>query len=311
MSELIAHFPFQHSGAALPVMACFLSVVPYLKVYGILPLEENLFSASPYSGSSRNVGMLVHWGLIQKLMITRLSLLHMNECAIDLIVMKLGFIQLGGAWRGISAHAPPYDIVRSMPSNVVVNGSLHWIANHGVSGTSDFRVINPLNVFDSVDDLAISSVMVFDIVEEAFRKIMMPKSLVSTATHNLCLKVIGGSLSVIQYEKLCKLRLVWVMTKESGAVESWSEKISFDFELGFGKILGFRENGEVVLPNKDNDLVAYNLITRQSTNLMASGNKSLYYGAAYKESLGLLLEGEWISATQTYDVESISSGEED
>ena len=44
---------------------------------------------------------------------------------------------------------------------------------------------------------------------------------------------------------------------------------------------------------------------------MLNGDKSLYYGAAYKESLGLLLEGERISATQTYEVESISSGEED
>ncbi|KAM7502974.1 hypothetical protein LguiB_001878 [Lonicera macranthoides] len=36
-------------------------------------------------------------------------------------------------------------------------------------------------------------------------------------------------------------------------VESWSKKFSFDFELGFGRILGFRESGEVALLNKDND----------------------------------------------------------
>ncbi|KAM7502972.1 hypothetical protein LguiB_001876 [Lonicera macranthoides] len=215
-----------------------------------------------------------------------------------------------GTWRGISAHAPPYDIVRNMPSNVVVNGSLYWIANHGLSGTSDFRVINPPNLFDTVDDLAINSIMVFDTVEEVFREIMLPKSLVSIATRNLHLKAIGDSLSVIQYEKLCKLHSVWVM-KEYGAVESWSKKISFDFELGFGRILGFRENGEVVLPNKDKDLVAYNPITRQSTNLTAGGHNNLYYGTTYKESLGILLEGEQISATQTCEVEPISFEEED
>ncbi|KAM7502976.1 hypothetical protein LguiB_001880 [Lonicera macranthoides] len=99
--------------------------------------------------------------------------------------------------------------------------------------------------------------MVFDTVEEVFREKMLPKSLVSIATRNLCLKAIGDSLSVIQYEKLCKLHSVWLM-KEYGAVESWSKKFSFDFELGFGRILGFRESGEVALPNKDNDLVAYN-----------------------------------------------------
>ncbi|KAM7497631.1 hypothetical protein LguiA_022045 [Lonicera macranthoides] len=132
-----------------------------------------------------------------------------------------------GAWRRISAPAPPYDIVNNMPSNVVINGSLHWIANQEVSGTSDFLAINPLNVFDTVDDLKNNSIMVFDTVEEVFHEIMLPKSLVSIATHNLCLMVIGGSLSVIQYEKFLNLRSIWVMKKD-GAVESWSEKHSFD-----------------------------------------------------------------------------------
>ena len=49
--------------------------------------------------------------------------------------------------------------------------------------------------------------------------------------------------------------------KEYGAVESWSEIFSFDFELGFRRMLGLRENGEVLLPNEDNYLVAYNPIT--------------------------------------------------
>ncbi|KAM7502978.1 hypothetical protein LguiB_001882 [Lonicera macranthoides] len=147
VSELIAHFPFQHSGASLLVMDCFLFVVLSFKVYGILPLEENWFSSSPYSG------------------------------------------------RGETAYAPPYDIFCNMPSNVVVNGSLYWIANRGILGTSDFWEISPLSLLDTVDDLEINSIMVFDIVK--------------------------------------------------------------------------RENGEVVLPNKDNDLVAYNPITQQSTNLTA------------------------------------------
>ncbi|KAM7497637.1 hypothetical protein LguiA_022051 [Lonicera macranthoides] len=212
-----------------------------------------------------------------------------------------------GAWRGISAHAPPYDIVRNMPSNVVVNGSIYWIANHGVSGTSYFQAINPPNLFDTVDDLASNSIMVFETAEEVFREIMLPKSLVSIATRNLRLKAIGDSLSVIQYEKFLNLRSIWVM-KKYGAVESWSKKYSFDFELGFGRILAFRENGEVVLLNKDKDLVAYNPVTQQSTNLTAGGHNNLYYGTTYKKSLGLLLEGEQISATQTCEVEPISSG---
>ncbi|KAM7502971.1 hypothetical protein LguiB_001875 [Lonicera macranthoides] len=213
-----------------------------------------------------------------------------------------------GAWRRISAPAPPYDIVCSMPLNVVINGSLYWIANHRVSGTSDFRAIGPRNLFDTADDLVINSIMVFDTVEEVFRVIMLPKSLVSTVTHDLCLMVIGGSLSVIQYEEFLNLRSIWVMKKD-GEVESWSEKYSFDPDLGFGRMLGFRENGELVLSNKDDDLIAYNPITRQSTNLTAGGHNNLYYGAIYKESLGLLLEGEQISARQTCDVEPIS-GEE-
>ncbi|KAM7497641.1 hypothetical protein LguiA_022055 [Lonicera macranthoides] len=187
VSELIAHFPFQHGGASLLVMDCFLFVVLSFKVYGILPSEENWFSSSPYSV------------------------------------------------RGETAYAPPYDIFCNMPLNVVVNGSLYWIANRGILGTSDFWEISPLSLFDTVDDLAINSIMVFDIVEEVFREKMLPKILVSIATRNLCLKAIGDSLSVIQYEKLCKLHSVWVM-KEYGAVESWSKKFSYDFELGFGRI---------------------------------------------------------------------------
>ena len=61
-------------------------------------------------------------------------------------------------------------------------------------------MINLLNVFDTFDDLPINSIMVFDTVEEIFPEIMLPKSLMSIATNNLCLMVIGGSVSVIQYE---------------------------------------------------------------------------------------------------------------
>ncbi|KAM7497630.1 hypothetical protein LguiA_022044 [Lonicera macranthoides] len=211
-----------------------------------------------------------------------------------------------GSWRRISAPAPACDIVRTMSSNVVINGSLYWIANHGVSRTSDFRAISPRNLFDTVDDIAINSIMVFDTVEEVFRMIMLPKSLASAVTPNLRLMVIGGSLSVIQCEKFLILRSIWVMKKD-GDVESWSEKYSFDSDLGFRKMLGFRENGELVLSNKDDDLVAYNPITRQSTNLMAGGHNNLYYGTIYKQSLGLLLEGEQISEKQTSDIEPISS----
>ncbi|KAM7497633.1 hypothetical protein LguiA_022047 [Lonicera macranthoides] len=215
-----------------------------------------------------------------------------------------------GAWRSISAPAPPYNIASGMPSNVFINGSLHWIANHAVLVTSDFQSVYPFDVYDIVDDLENNSIMVFDTVEEVFREIMLPKSLVSIATHNLRPMVIGGSLSVIQCENFLDLRSIWVM-KKYGAVESWSKKYSFDSDMGFGRLLGFRENGELVLLNKHDDLVAYNPITRQRTNLTAGCHNNLYYHDTYKESLGLLLEGEQISATQTSDVEPISSGEED
>lgn len=56
-------------------------------------------------------------------------------------------------------------------------------------------------------------------------------------------------------------------------------------------MLGLRENGEVLLPNRDGELVAYNPMTRQSTNLMTGGHKDLFYAATYKVSLALLLEG--------------------
>lgn len=109
-----------------------------------------------------------------------------------------------GAWRVISAPAPPCDIGNCMLLNVVVNGSLHWIAD---------------------------SIMLFDTVDEVFRRIMLPKSLMTIATHNLSLKVIRGSLSVIEYDKFFNLRSIWVM-KEYGVVESWIKKFSFDFEGG-------------------------------------------------------------------------------
>ncbi|KAM7497629.1 hypothetical protein LguiA_022043 [Lonicera macranthoides] len=188
-----------------------------------------------------------------------------------------------GAWRRISTPAPPYNIVSGMPSNVVINGSLHWIANHAVLVTSDFQSVFPLDVFDIFDDLENNSIMVFDTVEEVFRGIMLPKSLVSIATHNLY-PMSRGVKNIV---------------------------LNFDSGMGFGKLLGFRENGELVLVNKDDDLVAYNPITRQSTNLTAGCHNNFYYRDTYKESLGLLLEGEQISAIQTSDVEPISSGEED
>ncbi|KAM7497628.1 hypothetical protein LguiA_022042 [Lonicera macranthoides] len=215
------------------------------------------------------------------------------------------------AWRRISAPAPPYNIVRGMPLNVVMNGSLHWIADHAASVTSDFQsvyLVDDIEIDDICDNPENNSIMVFDTIEEVFRKIMLPKSLVSIGTNSLHPMVIGGSLSVIQYGFL-NLLSIWVM-KKYGVVESWSKIYSFDFELGFGRIFGFRENGELVLLNKD-DVVVYNPITQQRTNLTAGCHNNLYYCDTYKESLGLLLEGEQISATQTSDVEPISSGEED
>ncbi|KAM7497945.1 hypothetical protein LguiA_022359 [Lonicera macranthoides] len=178
-----------------------------------------------------------------------------------------------GAWRGIGAPAPLNHIAGYLWRQAFVSGAAHWVAYP--------------SIFRGVESLILS----FDMCNEVFHEIMLPVCLAKESPWYMGVVAIEDSLSIVKYDKLLNMHSVWVM-KEYCVVESWTKRYNIETEDGLGIMLGVWRNGEMLLTTRNDDLVAYNVRTQESMNLITGGNKNSFFVDTYKESLALLFEGE-------------------
>ncbi|XP_062162700.1 F-box/kelch-repeat protein At3g06240-like [Alnus glutinosa] len=122
-----------------------------------------------------------------------------------------------GAWRSFMALGPPYYFREPFGSpslrNIFFNGAVHWPA----------RTPEHQRPFHHL-------IVSFDIEDEVFREMAMPKSLQDEETFELFMAVVDGLLALIPYGDDQDVP-VWVM-KEYGRAESWTKQFDIKFEYG-------------------------------------------------------------------------------
>ncbi|KAL4620483.1 hypothetical protein ACB092_06G157600 [Castanea dentata] len=126
-----------------------------------------------------------------------------------------------GAWRTIPGHDSRFTIVEQTEqfSSVFVNGSVHWFVEDD----------------DAVDFMVCNMIISFDIKDEVFHEMAVPKCFERRWDSNMKVAVVGGLLALVpcnydpDFSDPCYS--VWVM-KEYGVVESWTKL--YDIKVGEG-----------------------------------------------------------------------------
>ncbi|XP_059452369.1 F-box/kelch-repeat protein At3g06240-like [Corylus avellana] len=171
------------------------------------------------------------------------------------------------AWRSLKAPGPPYAIITWFIS-VFLNGALHWPAyTPAHQGTFHNLIVS------------------FDMEDETFCEVAMPKSLQGVEDLTVAVAVVDGLLALVPCNKygMAKIHSVWVM-KEYGVEESWTKLYGIDNGEGVNRVIGFTKNGEALLI-KNEKLFSYSPCTQQTLDLHIGGISLLFSLDTYVESL--------------------------
>ena len=146
-------------------------------------------------------------------------------------------------------------------------------------------------IFDSDDDddTFRNGIFTFDIGDEIFHEMAMPKSVELVYDLNMNLAVLGGSLALVPCNRWnlgVEQYSVWVM-KEYGVAESWTKMFDIDVGEGLGRVVGFTNNGEALV-TKDGKLLFYNPSSRRTLNPHIHAQPASLYLDTYMDSLVLL-----------------------
>jgi F-box interacting protein len=173
-----------------------------------------------------------------------------------------------GIWRSFMAPGPPY-IIWDSSSSVFVNGALHWPANTRWSQCAFRNVI-----------------VWFNMEDEAFGEVGMPKSLQGLEDLNVSVALVEGLLALIPRRSNGNeaSQAVWVM-KEYGAEESWSKLFDIRIE-GFERVIGLAKSDEVLV-QKNQRLFSVGPSSRGYLDLPIRCPEHIYLDT-YVESLVLL-----------------------
>ncbi|GMY19079.1 F-box/kelch-repeat protein At3g06240-like isoform X1 [Fagus crenata] len=179
-----------------------------------------------------------------------------------------------GEWRMVTA-LPPICTLLGCTQVGFVDGALHWLA---------FRRNDDDHKFHHF-------VLVFDLVDEVFREILLPELPGYETTYKLegSVSVYGNSLALFQKEYNNGQQNIWVM-KEYGVASSWTKVLTIpnqDLGVDIPMPLGFRRNGEVILKMDDGQLVSVDLGNDKRNDLGISSYGYTFVDL-YVESLVLL-----------------------
>lgn len=183
-----------------------------------------------------------------------------------------------GVWSTIPYSGSRFNIVEQSLS-VFVNGSVHWLAE--IRDDED----------DDDDDSICSVIFSFDIGNEVFHEMAVPKCFERGLDLNMSVAVIGGLLALVP----CNSKVwtsdpcysVWVM-KEYGVAESWTKLFDIDVGVRLGRVLGFKKNGEVIMVTNAGKLLCYEPRSRTTSDPHIRSRTESFYLDTFMESLVLL-----------------------
>ncbi|XP_059639389.1 uncharacterized protein LOC132281731 [Cornus florida] len=180
--------------------------------------------------------------------------------AIDIYSLK------EGCWRNLSVSGPVLPLCCDS-SQVSLNGTIHWL-----SGGGNFP--GPF-------------IVTFNLGTQVFSLMELPRSLVyKKAPRRLSIAVFQDSLFVFENDYYGKVS-IWMM-KQYGAVESWTNLFSLDFDRESSvKVIGWKRNGEVLL-TKDEEMVSVDIKTQEFKNVGMRGYDEPFCVNVYTESLVLI-----------------------
>ena len=197
-----------------------------------------------------------------------------------------------GAWRTITGHS--CQIIADQSFSVFLNGSIHWFG-HTREHNGDFHNANSASR---------NVILSFDIGDEDFHKMAVPKSLEEVHRFNMKVAVLDGLLALVPYRDqafggFCS---VWVM-KEYGVAETWTKL----FNINFGNVLGFTMNGEVLV-TKSGKLRIYDPNSQRTLNPHIHAQPESFYFDTYMESLVLLNVEDGVEESLIPQFESLFYG---
>ncbi|XP_050210881.1 F-box/kelch-repeat protein At3g06240-like [Mercurialis annua] len=162
---------------------------------------------------------------------------------------------------------------RTNDYKVVLEGAIHWVGYY------------------SPEKLTIAVFLVHD---EEFKEFKVPDEISGTSVQHLSVMLCGELLSIIQYKKRrnhlgYESCCIWIMN-EYGADDSWTKlfNVFIGGVEGLGKVLGLRNNFEVLVVRENGELISYDPWNLSIKCLGIYGESCSFYAAKYMESLVLL-----------------------
>ncbi|KAM3693894.1 hypothetical protein ACJW31_07G019300 [Castanea mollissima] len=182
-----------------------------------------------------------------------------------------------GKWRMVTA-LPPIGAARGREQEAFVNGALHWVALRKTG-----------NKF-------LNFVMVFDLGDEVFREIALPKLSDKNGDEywvRVSISAYGNSLALFQQGFSIHRLSIWVM-KDYADASSWTKIRTLPDAFLVDCVprshcipKGFRKSGEVILELYGGYLISRDLETKDFKNLRIRGYAYTFVDS-YVESLVLL-----------------------
>lgn len=175
------------------------------------------------------------------------------------------------SWRSITVRVPLFFLpahLQKIPHQMFVNGSVHWVVSRRYGS--------------EVQNFVLS----FNVVEETFGELMLPRQLNESASMLSILE--GGHLLAVLHtysKKSIDFFSIWVM-KEYGVVESWTEVLRCDLKRygGIMTVLALTSRGKVVLRLCSGAIV---LLDPMEDSVKSLGDQEYFHAFAgpYVESL--------------------------
>ncbi|KAF7151306.1 hypothetical protein RHSIM_Rhsim02G0168100 [Rhododendron simsii] len=140
-------------------------------------------------------------------------------------------------------------------------------------------------------------ILSFDLGDEVFQTILLPKGMVNRAT-DINTSVFGGSLSLLCYNGFKRSSCsIWIM-KDYGVVDSWYNPFKVDLNVEFLRVISLRDNGHILLEGKtptEWELSSYDPCSQQVKNLGIQGAFPHFHVDTFEENLVLLNKKDAVS----------------
>ncbi|GJY11175.1 putative pentatricopeptide repeat-containing protein, partial [Tanacetum coccineum] len=154
-----------------------------------------------------------------------------KSVGIGIPIPKSGYFVVG---FGVCPHTNDPKLVK-----VFVNGVIYFRA-------TDFNFVNPVRS---------NFIISFDLKSEKFGEVCVPERLVHTYSLDLHVAKVNESLGLLEYYLVGDMRVCGVWMRNNGANKTFSMiyTVKLEGKSLFRSVLGFRNNGEVVIKVDDDN----------------------------------------------------------